>query len=100
MYKYLLVLFIIFPAIFHILASYFNGVYGTKSYLRAIAISICFAIAEYTIKVPLYDKLMKYWTPVMIESAWIVWTIILAKIFEQWHPNMFKKTKESINHHI
>ena len=78
-----LLLMLAIPAVFYVLATFFNNKFQIQSYGLALLISVLFATAEYALKNPIVDRLSESLSYPMIQSTWILQTIILSALFQR-----------------
>ena len=78
-----LLLTLAIPAVFYVLATFFNNKFQIHSYGLALLISVLFATAEYALKNPIVDRLSESLSYPMIQSTWILQTIILSALFQR-----------------
>ena len=76
-------LMLVIPAVFYVLATFFNNKFQIQSYGLALLISVLFATAEYALKNPIVDRLSESLSYPMIQTVWILQTIILSALFQQ-----------------
>ena len=78
-----LLLMLAIPAVFYVLATFFNSKFQIQSYSSALLISVLFATAEYALKNPIVDRLSESLSYPIIQSVWILQTIALSALFQQ-----------------
>ena len=78
-----LLLMLAIPAVFYVLATFFNNKFQIQSYGLALLISVLFATAEYALKNPIVDHLSESLSYPMIQATWILQTIILSALFQR-----------------
>ena len=71
------------PAVFYVLATFFNNKFQIQSYSLALLISVLFATAEYALKNPIVNRLSESASYPMIQSIWILQTVVLSALFQK-----------------
>ena len=70
-------------AVFDVFATFFNTTFQVQNYGSALLISVLFATAEYALKNPIVDHLSESLSYPMIQSVWVVQTVVLSALFQQ-----------------
>ena len=71
------------PAVFYVFATFFHTKFQVQNYGSALLISVLFATAEYALKNPIVDRLSESLSYSMIQSVWVVQTVVLSALFQQ-----------------
>lgn len=71
------------PAVFYVLATFFNDKFNVQSHGTALLISVLFATAEYALKNLIVVRLSDSLSYPFIQAVWIVQTLVLSALFQQ-----------------